>query len=195
MRASCLALVLLLAPAIAAGADDTKPPDPNGKSAPAATKAAPPSTKVFTNKDLERYHAASGGGAIVVDMNAVQRAKDEAAPPKDESAIYPDEKARRMADLQQQIKDVQERIADLDKRLAFMANPYLPPPQMTPEEIQAQKGMSQKEAYQAVQAEKAALVERASGLQGDLAKLIATPTQPRAGVAATPPDSGSQPQP
>jgi hypothetical protein len=195
LRVAALALVLLLAPAIAACAEETKPADPNGKPAPAASKAASPVKKVFTNKDLERYHSASAGGAIVVDMNAVQQKKDEAAPPKDEGAIYPDEKARRMADLEQQIKDVQERVADLDKRLAFMANPYLPPPQMTPEEIQAQKGTSQKEAYQALQAEKAALVERASGLQGDLARLIATPTQPRAGADATPPDSGSQPQP
>src|SRR5260221_10078221 len=194
MKAPSLVLILLLAPTFPSCAEETKPADPNGKAA-AASKPAPATKRTFTNKDLEKYRSARSSGNLVVDMNAVQRAKDEASPPKDENAIYPDEKARRIADLQQSIKEAEARGADLDKRLAFLANPYLPPPQVSADEVQAQKGMSQKEAYQALQAEKAALVEKIAGLHADLDRLIATPTQPRAGAVPPTPDANPPPQP
>jgi len=105
-----------------------------------------------------------------VDMTPPAAAAADGASTPEES-IPQDEKARRLAEIQNGIKEGEARLADLDKRLAFMANPYLPPPQLTPDEIAAQKGMSQKDAYRALEAEKAALVEKLSGLRADLEKV------------------------
>jgi cell division protein FtsB len=195
LGASALFLLILVAPGTPACAEETKPADPNTRAAADAAKGAPAKPKVFTNKDLARYHASVSTGTVVVDVNALQKAKDDAAEPAEENTLPPDEKARRMAELQESIKDLEGKIADLDKRLAFMANPYLPPPQLTPDQIAAQKGMSQKDAYQALQAEKAALAAQAASLRSDLDKVVATPVKARGTAAATNPAAAEAPRP
>jgi len=172
-------------------ADPNAPGDPNASAKPAAATAP----RIFTNRDLSKYHSsASAPRTVYVDMTPPAVAAADGASTPEES-IPQDEKARRLAGIQNGIKEGEARLADLDKRLAFMANPYLPPPQLTPDEIAAQKGMSQKDAYRALEAEKAALVEKLSGLRADLEKVAALPTRPRGGAAAPGPDSATNPQP
>lgn len=128
-------------------------------------------------------------------MNAAQQAKDDAAAAPPENTLYPDEKARRVTELQDSIKETEGKLAALDRRLAFMANPFLPPPQLTPEEIKAQQGLSQKQAYLALQAEKEAAAQKLAELKADLDKVIATPIRQRSLPGTNHPAASQQPQP
>ncbi|MBI3448521.1 MAG: hypothetical protein HY049_06365 [Acidobacteria bacterium] len=187
-----VAAILLAMPLAVASVTFGEEPAGGASKKAAAKPADPNAPKVFTNRDLSKYHSsATGPRTVYVDTTA--KADATAAAP-DES-LTPDEKARRLAEIQNGIKEGEARAVDLDKRLAFMANPYLPPPQLTPDEIAAQKGMSQKDAYQALQAEKAALVEKLTALRADLAKVSALPTRPGGATSATSAGSATTPEP
>jgi len=188
--------LVFVALAGAAIAGEAKPADPNAPKDGQASKAAAPAEKVFTNKDLEKYRASrSATRTIVVDVNALQKpgqAEGEAVP---DDAVYPDEKARRIADLEASIQESTARLAAIDQQMAFFANPFLPPPQLSPDEVKAQEGLSRKDAYQRLEAEKAQLAEKLSAQKADLDKTIALPTRPRSLPAATNPAADPQPQP
>jgi hypothetical protein len=125
------------------------------QSAP-ASKPAEETPTMITNEVLERMYG-----------------KSEPAPPKEDGAEKSGEPAKeldplqameqekelaakRQADMavaQQKLADAQARVTELEKRVLEYKNPYLPRPQLTPEEAAKQQGLNQAERVTATQKE------------------------------------------
>jgi cell division protein FtsB len=178
----------------AAAEPGTKPSDPNGAAKPAAA-ASSRAPRVFTNKDLAKYHSASGPGSIVVNTMASQEKSDAESPAS--GALYPEEKERKLQELNQAISDAEARMAYLDKRGRAVVNPFeRRPVAPTEDDKKAESGMGAKEVYDSLQSEKAALTDKLAALRAEMDKLIATPTQPHQNAAPTNPAAEApQPQP
>ena len=185
--APILCAVVLLS---AAGAS---PADPNRPSRPADPNAADPNARarVYTNKDLAKYGWAKSR-AVVVDTTP--KAAEEVAP-EDDSALYLDEKERRLDEVREKIGAAEARIAEIQTRLRSLANPFLPRPQVSEEEREAEAGMGAKERFTRLSSEKAALEKEIEALKAEQDRLLTAPTRPRSVAAPTNPGAPPQPQP
>jgi hypothetical protein len=198
-RAATLPLALSLAAVLAlaapgtgllAGEDEAKS---NEKSEAAEKKAAEKSEskpRVYTNKDLARYRREGGRRITIVDTTG-SMAPDVAKPPSE--VLYPDEKKRRLAEIEAEIAAAGARIAALELRGRSVANPYLPRPQISEEEREAEAGMDSRQIQEKIRAERAELEKRLADLRAEQARVSATPTRPRS--QTTPADAPPSPQP
>ncbi len=157
-------------------------------------KAATP--RVFTNKDLKKYRGLAGRGsrpaAVVIDTTppALSTAPGEAP-----EGLPPGEKDRRIAELRGEIAEAEGRIAALDQRERSVRNPFLPRPQLSDEEREAEAGLGSDQILERIQAERAGLQEMIASLRDELARVVATPAVPRTQPPPSNPPAPPPPQP
>jgi len=154
------ASVLLCAPAFAG--EEKKPASDSDK------------PKVYTNKDLAKYKGMSPPSprGKVVDLTAKRPEASKPAP----AAMTPAEKEQRIANLKQQIAAAKARVADIDKRVRSLHNPFLPKPEVSEDERQAEAGLDTVGILEKVQAEKDDLTAQIADLEAELEALEAAPT-------------------
>lgn len=156
-------------------------------------KAAKP--KVYTNKDLHKYRGRTGRSRpapVVIDTTqpALSTAPGEAP-----EGLPPGERDRRIAGLRKEIAEAEARIAALDQRERSVRNPFLPRPQLSDEEREAEAGLGSNQIVQRIQAERAELQGTIASLRDELARVAATPARPRTQPLPSTPPTPPPPQP
>jgi hypothetical protein len=128
-----------------------------------AARKAPtraPKPRVYTNEDLERLapipqqRAPIAGAASPADGEP----DDEARPAEDDplramerqqSAAW--ERKRQLARAEREVSDAEARVRELEQRVLAIRNPLLPRPQLSPEEAEAWRGLSNPERLEMTQ--------------------------------------------
>ena len=114
----------------------------------AATDSNPPA-KVYTNEDLERLPPTTklppddGSPGVVVAAAPEPQAQPEPRrpEPRREAAAAPAEEPVRVEAAEQRVAAASARVVELEKRLLAIRNPFLPRPELPPEEAQAWEGL------------------------------------------------------
>jgi len=160
----------------AAGKKPRKPPLEE-KASP--SKGAEP-VPLYTNEDLERmFGPSTGSGATPPSSATAQPGQPAAARPEDEKPSDPlkaieDEQAReadrklRIAEAERAVAEAEARVKELEKRALALRNPFLPRPELPPEEAEAWKGLNNEERLERTEA---ALEEAKKALEEARARL------------------------
>ena len=142
-----IVVILCLAAVVAglSGCGAEKSAAPSADTAAAGADADPPA-KVYTNDDLERLPPPTalppddGSPGVVVAAPPPVKAQSEPRAterPKPAAARAP----ARVEAAEQRVAAASARVVELEKRLLAIHNPYLPRPELPPEEAQAWKGL------------------------------------------------------
>ncbi len=183
-----LALVPCLAPASEEKASGENPPA--GTSKPKQkpgriekTEAVP----VYTNEDLERMFGPSTASDKKREEEPA-RAEESRAPlggagaearqaaERDPLGAIEEERAReadrnlRLAKAEREVAEAAARVKELEKRALAVRNPFLPRPELPPEEAEAWKGLSNEQRLERIEA---ALAEARKKLEEARARLAA----------------------
>lgn len=198
IRLLALAFGLLLPLAPCCGAASEEKASGAGDSQPRAAGASEPerdparsqrkkaqAVPLYTNEDLERMFGPSGaskqseGEAKPQPSSAAREgARPEAprVPRRDPLEAIEEEQAReadrglRLAEAEREVAEAAARVKELEKRALAIRNPFLPRPELPPEEAEAWKGLSNEQRLERTEA---ALAEARRKLEEARARLAA----------------------
>jgi hypothetical protein len=192
LAAGAILMVAPSNPGTLAAEEESKAEEP-GSERQEKEKGAKP--KVFTNKDLLKYHGRTGRSrppSVVIDTTQPELSTGPGEAPE---GLPQDAKDRRTAELRKEIAEAEARIAALDQRERSVRNPFLPRPQLSDEERVAEAGLGSNQILERIQAERAELQGTIASLRDELARVAATPVRPRTQAPPSTPPTPPPPQP